>query len=306
MIFAVGVMFVKTQDAKADDDVYMLRCDDNSITISWMLRDKQHMIGYGVYDEKQGGYIYRNNNYRSQDDSITLMQLELSNVPKGYASKWTVYGWYRDDDGTEYERYYGTAEVNTTPASISKKNFALDYVYQDGTAEFAVNKPAHATKVELEVYNAKNKRIAKKTMSKYSGKIKLSKGMAYKYRVRSYYNNKEKGKNYYGKWSSYRYFGNTNAKIKSAKKAVKVSIKKGTGFSSYTVYISTKQNSGYKKVKTFKVGKKSQYTTTIKKYGKKKIKGGTYYYVKVVPKVKFGSKTYGSDMISHGSVYVYL
>lgn len=304
MILAAGVMFAKTQNAKADDNVYMLRYDDNSITISWMLRDKQHMIGYGVYDENQGRYIYRNNNYRAQDDSITLMQLILSNVPKGYASKWSVYGWYRDDDGTEYERFYGTAEVNTTPASISKKNFALDSIYQDGKVEFKVNKPAYATKVQLEVYNAKNKRIAKKTMSNYSGKIKVSNGMAYKYRVRSYYKNKEKGKTYYGKWSSYRYFGNANVRVKSAKRAVKVSIKKGTGFSSYTVYISTKPNS-YKKAKTIKVGKKSQYNATIKKYGKKKIKSGTYYYVKVVPKVKFGSKTYKSDMMDYGYVYAY-
>lgn len=57
-------------------------------------------------------------------------------------------------------------------------------------------------------------------------------------------------------------------------------------------------------MKTVKTGKKSKYTVTVKKYGKKKIKGPKYYYIKIVPRVKMGSKTYASDMFARGSIYV--
>lgn len=61
---------------------------------------------------------------------------------------------------------------------------------------------------------------------------------------------------------------------------------------------------GFKKVKTVKVSKKKSYSFQITKNGKKKFKKGTYY-VQVTPKVKFGNKTYSSDVSTVASAYVY-
>ena len=84
----------------------------------------------------------------------------------------------------------------------------------------------------------------------------------------------------------------------------KVVLKKGRGIKQYTVSISKNSKSGFKKVKTVKVSKKKSYSFQITKNGKKKLKKGTYY-VQVAPKVKFGNKTYSSDVSTVASAYVY-
>ncbi len=289
MLLVVGVVFLVPKDANAATKVEMTKTARDGFTIEWSIPNLNNIEGYYVKDMNTGKYIFnQKGNWRGVSFTAS----------PGYVSRYAVYCVYNNGNS---EYYLGTTYVNTTPADISTKSFGLYYVYNDGGIEFIVNKPTNATKVELEVYNAKNRRVSKQTLYKYSNKVKLSKGMAYKYRVRAYYTNDTTKKTYYGRWSNYRYFGYTNATIKPAKKSLKVSIKKGTGITSYTVYVSTKSKSGFKKVKTFKVGKKSKYSTTIKKYGKKKIKGGSSYYVKIVPKVKFGSKTYSSDMVAQSS-----
>ena len=73
---------------------------------------------------------------------------------------------------------------------------------------------------------------------------------------------------------------------KSKKLTVKWS--KVTGAKSYTVSISTKQSKGFKKVKTVKASKRK---VVIKKYGKKKLKKGKIYWIRIVPNVKSGKKT---------------
>ena len=82
------------------------------------------------------------------------------------------------------------------------------------------------------------------------------------------------------------------------------SSEKGTGIKQYTVSVSKNSKSGFKKVKTVKVSKKKSYSFQITKNGKKKFKKGTYY-VQVTPKVKFGNKTYSSDVSTVASAYVY-
>ena len=73
-----------------------------------------------------------------------------------------------------------------------------------------------------------------------------------------------------------------------------------------TVYSSVSKNSksGFKKVKTVKVSKKKSYSFQITKTERKKLKKETYY-VQVAPKVKFGNKTYSSDVSTVASAYVY-
>ncbi len=104
----------------------------------------------------------------------------------------------------------------------------------------------------------------------------------YKVRIRSYVtiNNKV----LYGAWSDYKIFGQQpKVNIKKAGKGVKLTWKKVKGAKNYTVYMSTKRNSGFKKVKTLK-----KNSLKITKFKKKKIKRNKTYYVYVVATTKSG------------------
>ena len=76
------------------------------------------------------------------------------------------------------------------------------------------------------------------------------------------------------------------------KPAIQIKWQKLKGVSGYDIYLSKKQNRGYKKVAS--VNAKTTLKT-IKKLGKKKLKKGTYYYY-VVAKKKVGKKTYKSKI----------
>lgn len=87
-------------------------------------------------------------------------------------------------------------------------------------------------------------------------------------------------------------------KIKSLKKSGKQSIKitwtKISGTTKYQVYMSTKKNSGYKRIKT--VSSKSF------SYTKGKLKKGKRYYFKVRSYKKVGGKNYYSSFSSVKSI----
>ena len=76
----------------------------------------------------------------------------------------------------------------------------------------------------------------------------------------------------------------SSVKAKSAKKQATVSWKKVAGADSYTVYYSTKKNSGFKKLTVTKT------SATVKK-----LTSGKTYYFKVVANDKVGGKTIASD-----------
>ncbi len=79
----------------------------------------------------------------------------------------------------------------------------------------------------------------------------------------------------------------TSAKVSGGK--MKINWGKIKGASGYTVYVSTKRNSGYKKVASVKGSKSS---VTVKKLKGKKFKSSKTYYVYIVAKKKAGGVTY--------------
>jgi len=95
----------------------------------------------------------------------------------------------------------------------------------------------------------------------------------------------------------------TGIKAVYTKGKTKLTWKKASRAKKYEIYRST-NGKKFKKVKTVKVSKKKSYYFQITKNGKKKLKKGTYY-VQVAPKVKFGNKTYSSDVSTVASAYVY-
>lgn len=182
------------------------------------------------------------------------------------------------------------------PVTPSTGAFGLGSAfYNINIVYLTANRPAGVDGYEIEVYQVKdNKKVFSGDSSNY--RMGVKKNIAYKYRCRYYvtYNNEK----IYGDWSGYRHFWFHNVKgtkysnSRSSKSYIKVNWSKMAKAKNYTVYISTSEKGGYKKVKTL-----SAKTTkiTIRKYGKKSIKKNKKYYVKVVAQVKDGKKAVKSD-----------
>lgn len=127
------------------------------------------------------------------------------------------------------------------------------------------------------------------------------KGTATKARARAYIT--LGGKKFFGAWSDANYNALAkNVKLISKNRKITVKWSKISGVKNYTVYISKSENSGWKKVKKLGAKKKK---IVIKKCGKKKLKRGTRYYVKIKYGIKSGKKTITSKIVSTGSIYVY-
>lgn len=145
---------------------------------------------------------------------------------------------------------------------------------------------------QIQVYRGADKKAMStlKTTGTYVYAKNINTKNFYKIRVRAY--TTVNGQLKYGDWSGYTYFAQQpklKLKYVSVKK-LKVSWSKVNSATSYTVYMSTKQKSGYKKVATTK---KLSYTIT--KFKKKALKKNTTYYVYVVANKKVGKKTVKSN-----------
>ena len=280
VLLLAAVIVVSPKDAKAAGKVWMAGFNDNSITIQWSPQQSSNgnrVDGYYLEEIGTQKMIWQG----SADTTQVTVQ-----ATKGY-SGYIRLGYRLTSliSGKTYNLSVDSVYVNTTPADVAKNNFGITAAYANiKKVAFAVNKPETATGVQLEVYNAKNKRVLSKTSTSMGYEsMNVSKDMAYKYRARYYYTNRSNNQTYYGRWSNYRYFAmpSISGKTTNKKKGIKVVLKKGRGIKQYTVSISKKSKSGFKKVKK-----------------------GTYY-VQVAPKVKFGNKTYSSDVSTVASAYVY-
>lgn len=178
---------------------------------------------------------------------------------------------------------------------------------KQGKATFSWDKNAVANGYQYEIYkyNGKKKLFAG-TVDKYSydyasiSNSKLKPRQIYKIRVRAFVNTANNTKKY-GAWSSYDYFSrcaDTDVSLKKSSGKIKASWSKVTGATSYYVYMSTKYNSGYKKVAT---------TTKTSVVINKTIKNGKYYYVRIVPNYKSGKTNYSATINSTSfySAYVH-
>lgn len=173
------------------------------------------------------------------------------------------------------------------------------------TADFEWKKYNTADGYQYYIYDNSNKRIYSGKSYKNSVSVsssRLKKDQFYRIKVRGYVN-LANNKTVYGSWSDTLYFAKTpekSVKAKNSSGGIKLSWGKVTGATNYTVYISTKKNSGYKKVKTV-----TKPNLTITKFGKAKLKSGKYYYIRIVANKKVGKKTYKSTDCYDYSAYIY-
>ena len=158
VLLLAAVIIVSPKDAKAAGKVWMAGFNDNSITIQWT---PQSLNGYrvdGYYLEKIGTQemIWQG----SADTTQVTVQ-----ATKGYSGYIRLgYRLTSLATGKTYNWSVDSVYVNTTPADVAKNNFGITAAYANiKKVAFKVNKPEMATGVQLEVYNAKNKRVLSKT-----------------------------------------------------------------------------------------------------------------------------------------------
>lgn len=194
-----------------------------------------------------------------------------------------------------YADYYtgsvGSESVKTIPAKVSGLNQTRWWYYAK-SVDFEWDAQS-AAKYEYVVRNNKNKVVASDAERYYNGgsMTGVNNNMVYNVQVRAYVEiNNQK---YYGEWSDKAYLF-TQPMVKSAKISrgkLKITWHKVNGISSYDVYVSTKEKSGYKKVKTLNSKKTS---VTVSKLKGKKFNSKKKYFIYIVGKKKAGGKTYTS------------
>lgn len=186
---------------------------------------------------------------------------------------------------------FRAAPIAKKPTGISLSNAGLSY------ASFAVaglgNSDTSFYDTEAELYNASGRKLGTYTGNPDAITItdtRIKKNQFYKVRVRGTYTLTD-GTRQAGEWSSYKYFsvGLKSVTGTAQKTSISLSWSKVTGATSYAIYLKKSGADSYKKVKTVKAKKQS---AKITKYGKKKLKKNTMYYVKVVAIYKKGNSTY--------------
>jgi len=178
---------------------------------------------------------------------------------------------------------------------------AVTGVTPDGWLRYALvsyvkwNRVESADGYEVIFRTVKGKKVKKETITSRVERASLSKvknTMTYTVRVRGYTTlNKQK---FYGPWSEKCYLF-TSPELKSASRsgaAIKLVWTPVSGATGYDIYLSTRPDKGYKKVKTLKGGKKS--SVTITKFRSKAISPKKKYYAYVETRKKVGKRTYKS------------
>lgn len=255
----------------------------NTLTIRWS--PSEDAVKYRLYilnsDDYDGDYAYVG--------ETTSTNFTFKNLKSGTEYNTRIVS----VDATGEESYPTTKYGNlfTLPGSVSgfkqerwyyfAKSIWLEWDIQTGVSGY-----------EVSLYNAKGKKVKQKKTTSDWITFDISSNQVYTAKIRAY--TTINGKTYYG--STAKTYCITQARVRSARLAnKKLTIKwnKVPGATGYDIYVSTKKNSGYKKVKSV-----SAKTTscTITKFNKKKLTKKRYY-VYVETKKKVGKKTYKSNAL---------
>lgn len=268
-----------------------------AITVSWPAVNK---TGYTI-----DKYVVKDSNGKILWSGLsTSATIE---VGKGYVGSFWVYYSYTTSTGYKYDSgYVGYSTGYSKPVNIKSTDYKTYVMGYTGTPyiQFQLKdgkNPQNASGIQVKITNLKSKKSKVVNMTyTVSDKIKISKNAAYKYQFRVYCINDNTNGKIYGDWSSVRYFCSSDPTFKIAgSNKVKVTLKKISGVSSYTVYISKKETSGFKKVKTVKMSKSSA-SITVSKCGSSKLKKYVDYYIKVVPTLKVSGKKVTVDPFMDG------
>lgn len=271
-----------------------LKSTETSISLSW--------------DKSAGANCYQVQYKKSGTDNGKTVYVSSNNVTLSKLSKNEEYTVYVRPVRKSVTGFYAVrssyAYLSNVPVVPGKaKAPSCEYYWQNlneiRTDAVSVN-ASEGFKWEIwSAYQSKDKKLKTVIQSSDAAFIKYSgfkKNNFFKMRVRSYSTNSA-GKKMYGKWSNWTYFCPQPEviRLKPVKNGMSVKWDTIKGADKYAVYVSTKQNSGYKKYTTT-----SKTSTTVKKYGKTALKSGKRYYFYVVAYNKVGKKLY-SGMAANGN-----
>lgn len=270
----------------------------NSATITW-----EDPNAGSAYSTTTGYTVSWGPEYGKITNTVSLDPTQKSCTITGlkegteYYAK-VEYAYKSNSSGTAFSSYIGTGTVASrvvTPTGIKQDK----WWYYAKSVDFTWKMQDAADKVEYRVYKTGSSKVVKKGSSNHPQKnyslSKVSNNAVYTVQMRVHDQWGWSG------WSKKAYLftqpmiNGKKTKVKNGK--LTISWNKIKGATSYSVYVSTKEKSGYKKVATVKSSKSSY---TLKKFKKAKINPKKKYFVYVVANKKVGKITYNS-----GKLYTY-
>lgn len=264
----------------------------NSVSVSW--NASAGAASYVIY-----GYI--NYNWTQIGTSATN-SATISGIAATTSTRFAVAAVKNVTGGTVTGERSDGVEMKTVPIKVSR--IAMQYYWDVlKEAKYIWTDVNNADGYQYEVKSANGKKTYFRATStnSYTYVKPFPRGIFVKARVRAYVT--VGNKVYYGAWSPYTYHASSKkvtAKRRSNGKKIYLKWKKVSGACGYQVYVSTKSNGGFKKVKSLSA-KKTKYTIT--KCGKKKLKKGKTYYVQLRYQMKVGKKKVTSKIVSSATVY---
>ena len=246
-------------------------------------------------------YGYINYNWTQIGTSATN-SATITGVAATTSTKFSVDAVKNETGGTVTGDQCSGVEMKAIPIKVSR--IAMQYYWDSlKEAKYIWTDVNNADGYQYEVKSANGKKTYFRATStnSYTYVKPFPRGIFVKARVRAYVT--VGNKVYYGAWSPYTYHASSKkvtAKRSSNGKKISLKWKKVSGACGYQVYVSTKSNGGFKKVKSLS-SKKSSYTIT--KCGKKKLKKGKTYYVQLRYQTKVGKKKVFSKIVSSATVY---
>jgi hypothetical protein len=255
----------------------------SSITLSWAPSKEtaQYQISYRASEDYNKDYILAGT---TASTSFTIKGLKGG---RKYSVRITPVSAAGELGGNAFK------EMITLPSKISNLH-QEQWWYFIEKVDVSWDKLSGVSGYDVSVYKS-GKRIQKKTLNSYSSNYSFSvkNGNIYTVKVRAFTN--YNGKKYYSSTATCYCIGQARiTKASVANKKLTVKWKKVPGATGYDIFVSTKKNSGYKKVKSVSSGATS---ATITKFNKKNISAKKNYYIYVRTKKKVGKKTHTSGAL---------
>lgn len=295
-LLVLGLLFIMpAQEAEAATFTQTGRTK-TSVSFSWEAPENYEVTNYYVHQQKytKDGYVWKLIQTLPGDQTSTTVKGLKAGTAYNFQITYDFYG----VSGTFYEdSYIGTAyDIFTSLGKV--QNVKQDrWWYFILKFDVAWDEQSAADGYQYRVYNSSGK-LKKKGLVEgnyeYVGIDNIVNTQVYNIQVRSYKD--IDGKRVYGAWSNkcYCFTQPRITKATVAKNKLTVKWNKVNGATGYDVYVSTKADKGYKKVKT--VGKDTK-SITIKKFNGNKIKNNKKYYVYVVTRKKVGDTVHKSGRL---------
>jgi len=312
-ILLMALLFLPGIQVKAAN-ITQTDTEKTSVTVEWEAPSNENN-GYYLYvfdtdieSSDRQAKIENKEYYATVDPTQTTYT--ITDLNPGDTKKLYIYYDHPSYDGTTIYTYQvGNLDIKTVPDKVA--NVRQDkWWYYIGSVD-ATWDAQKVNGYDYEFYNAKNE-LLKADTKNYNSEHnicsleKVKNNQMYYVRVRAFQNlnnTSDDSQRVYGEWSGKSVLFtqpmiNTASVTSSTKKVngkkvttnkLNIKFDKVSGMTSYQIYVSTKEKSGYKLVKTLASDKNS---ASITKIGDTKIKKNKTYYVYVVGvrKTKKGNK----------------